>query len=203
MRLYSYVVARDFGFAPNPFEGFCTLATCKPQIRKMATVDDLVIGTGSAERKRAGYLVYIMRVTEVSTFDSYWHDIRFVGKKPNMRGSKKQAFGDNIYHRADASEVWIQENSHHSYPNGSPNPANVANDTKSSAVLISSDFTYFGREGPEIPEIFRSFAGHDICAGRGYKSRFPADLLRELLTWWRSLDTVGYAGRPLDWARTA
>lgn len=28
---YSYVVARDFGFAPNPFNGFLTLATCKPK----------------------------------------------------------------------------------------------------------------------------------------------------------------------------
>jgi hypothetical protein len=25
VRLYSYVVARDFGFAPNPFYGFCSL----------------------------------------------------------------------------------------------------------------------------------------------------------------------------------
>ena len=34
MKLYSYIVARDFGFAPNPFYGFCTLATCKPKIAK-------------------------------------------------------------------------------------------------------------------------------------------------------------------------
>lgn len=34
MTLYSYVVAHDFGFAPNPFDGLCTLATCKPDIRK-------------------------------------------------------------------------------------------------------------------------------------------------------------------------
>ena len=31
MRLHSYVVARDYGFAPNPFLGVCTLATCKPK----------------------------------------------------------------------------------------------------------------------------------------------------------------------------
>lgn len=138
MRLFSYVVARDFGFAPNPFEGFCTLATCKPEIRRMATVDDLVIGTGSAERKRAGYLVYIMKVTEVSTFDDYWYDPRFASKKPNMHGSKKQAFGDNIYHRAAGSDLWIQENSHHSYADGSANPFNVANDTKAINVIISN-----------------------------------------------------------------
>src|SRR5882762_6472831 len=48
VRLYSYVVARDFGFAPNPFYGFCTLATCKPRIRAHACVGDWVLGTGSA-----------------------------------------------------------------------------------------------------------------------------------------------------------
>jgi hypothetical protein len=169
----------------------------------MATVDDLVIGTGSAKRKRTGYLVYIMRVTEVSTFDDYWHDPRFVGKRPNMHGSKKQAFGDNIYYRAEASELWSQENSHHSYADGSVNPANVANDTKAANILISADFTYLGGSGPRLPEAFRSFAGYDVCAGRGYKSHFPAELVRELVRWWRSLDTVGYAGKPLDWTRTA
>ena len=32
-RIYSYVVRYDSGFAPNPFYGYCTLATCKPDIR--------------------------------------------------------------------------------------------------------------------------------------------------------------------------
>lgn len=203
MRLYSYVVARDFGFAPNPFHGFCTLATCKSDIRRTATVGDLVIGTGSATRKRGGYLVYIMNVTEVTTFDRYWIDRRFTGKKPSMHGSKKQAFGDNIYHRTAGSGPWMQENSHHSLADGTANFANVANDTKSINVLVSSDFLYFGGEGPQIPKRFCSFAGYDVCAGRGYKNRFPADLVRELTGWWRSLDTAGCAGRPLDWSKTA
>ncbi|MFH1865797.1 MAG: hypothetical protein ABIK85_07930, partial [Candidatus Eisenbacteria bacterium] len=38
MRLFSYIVARDYGFAPNPFCGVCTLATCKPKIRESASV---------------------------------------------------------------------------------------------------------------------------------------------------------------------
>ena len=29
MSLFSYVVARDTGFAPNPSGGYCTLANCK------------------------------------------------------------------------------------------------------------------------------------------------------------------------------
>src|SRR5712692_10528871 len=52
VKLYSYVVARDYGFAPNPFFGFCTLATCKPEIRKAAAIDDWVIGTGSKRQNR-------------------------------------------------------------------------------------------------------------------------------------------------------
>ena len=36
--LYSYVITRDYGFAPNPFGGICTLATCKPGIRNHAKV---------------------------------------------------------------------------------------------------------------------------------------------------------------------
>ena len=60
--MFSYVVARDFGFAPNPFFGVCTLATCKPKIRAAAEVGDWIIGTGSAERKRSGHVVYAMEV---------------------------------------------------------------------------------------------------------------------------------------------
>src|SRR5262245_31415483 len=45
VRLYSYVVARDYGFAPNPFYGFCTLATCKPDIRRTADIGDWIVGT--------------------------------------------------------------------------------------------------------------------------------------------------------------
>lgn len=32
--LFSYIVRWDHGFAPNPFHGICSLATCKPGIRK-------------------------------------------------------------------------------------------------------------------------------------------------------------------------
>ena len=34
MIVYEYVMTSDSGFAPNPFYGACTLACCKPKIRK-------------------------------------------------------------------------------------------------------------------------------------------------------------------------
>jgi hypothetical protein len=35
-RLFSYTVRVDDGAAPNPFRGLCTLAICKPAIRRGA-----------------------------------------------------------------------------------------------------------------------------------------------------------------------
>jgi len=80
VKLYSYVVARDYGFAPNPFSGSCTLATCKPEIRRMASVGDWVVGTGSATQNRRGSLVYAMKVAEAMSFNSFWDDPRFENK---------------------------------------------------------------------------------------------------------------------------
>src|SRR5262249_28669009 len=49
--LYSYVVDHDYGFAPNPFGGFCTLAkgkygSNKRNIVEIAEVGDWIVGIG-------------------------------------------------------------------------------------------------------------------------------------------------------------
>ena len=44
--LFSYVVAHDGGSAPNPFWGVCTLVICKPDIRRVAQIDNWIVGTG-------------------------------------------------------------------------------------------------------------------------------------------------------------
>jgi len=95
-----------------------------------------------------------MRVDETVTFDEYWTDPRFVSKRPNLRGSLKQQYGDNIYHHtADGS--WIQENSRHSEDDGTPNSGHVARDTKADVVLVSQTYVYFGGSGPVIPKHLR------------------------------------------------
>ena len=205
MRLFSYVVAQDFGFAPNPFYGFCTLATCKPEIRKGADIGDWVIGTGSRGKgkvqDRREFLVYAMHVTEAMTFNEYWSDPRFRRKRPNLRGSLKQCYGDSIYFRDGVGE-WHQQDSHHSYKGGTQNCHNVRRDTKTDRILISTDYVYWGGEGPEIPEKFRNYKGEDIRKkGSGHKNKFSPDLIEEFIRWLRSLDTSDYTGEPLDWTR--
>ena len=204
MKLYSYVVARDYGFAPNPFFGVCTLATCKPKIRIVAQIGDWVLGTGSKTKGRERHMVYAMRITGALTFEQYWASMPFQVKKPNLRGSKKQAFGDNIYSRNALTKKWRQANSHHSMNDGSPNRLNVIADTQVNRVLISSDFIYWGGCGPQVPKRFLKYGSQhlSLCAGRNHKSNFPPGFVQDFVSWIRSLDETGYVGEPLDWRST-
>ncbi|MCH8838395.1 MAG: hypothetical protein IIA60_11460 [Candidatus Marinimicrobia bacterium] len=172
MRLFSYVVARDFGFAPNPFFGVCTLATCKPIIRRVANIGDWVIGTGSGALQRQSFLVFVMRVMKTLSYNEYWDSLIYRLKRPNLRSGLKYAFGDNIYYMDNAGH-WHQEDSHHSHEGGLPNQGNISNDTQTNRVLLSEDFTYWGGYGPEIPSKYLNNNGFNICAKRGHKSRFP------------------------------
>jgi len=149
--LYSYPITRDFGFAPNPFHGLCTLATCKPDVRKVAKVGDWVMGVGGRDlgdvyRK----CIFIMLVSEKISFQEYWCDGKYSLKKPSRNGSRVQMVGDNIYYH-DRTGSFIQEDSHHSNPDGSTNFENLQRDTgRCDQVLISNNFFYFGREAINV-----------------------------------------------------
>lgn len=148
-KVYIYVVDRDFGFAPNPFHSVCTLATCKPTIRRVAREADWIIGMGGLRLKATGRCIFAMKVSGSLTFEEYWSNPLYKDKKPVRNGSQKMMVGDNIYHWSAGS--WQQLNSHHSYADGSPNLHNVTNDTKTNAVLVSDYFFYFGSTAIEIP----------------------------------------------------
>lgn len=161
--VYMYVVARDFGFAPNPFHGVCTLATCKPMIRKTAQIGDWVVGMGGAKLKAVGRCIYAMQVTDALTFDAYYDDPNYHCKRPVRNGTRKTIMGDNIYHRQIGTMAWVQEDSHHSQLDGSPEPSNIKNDTQTNRVLLSRSFYYFGDAAPLIP--------HHILGQLGYRNQ--------------------------------
>lgn len=150
---YSYIITRDYGFAPNPFGGVCTLATCKPKIRKGLDANDFVFGI--SPRELGNKLTFAMKVYEKMTFNEYWNDQRFQFKKPNLNGSKKTAYGDNIYYQK-SDNSWHQSDSHHSFPGGKINYDNLNRDTSVNSVLISYEFFYFGASAIAIPSEFKN-----------------------------------------------
>lgn len=193
--MYSYVVQHDYGFAPNPFWRVCTLANCKPKIRKAANVGDLVIGTGSADIQASGRLVYWMRVSEIVLYDDYWSDPRFARKKPNMKGSLMQRYGDNIYWTGPDG-TYQQLDSFHSEDDGSLSVENRERDTGTTwRVLIGSDFAYYGKAPPMIPEPLHFV----VKKGPGHKCQFADDDRAELEAWLATLPERGYVNEPGRW----
>ncbi|MEP0189767.1 MAG: hypothetical protein ABJP70_01175 [Erythrobacter sp.] len=201
-KLLSYVVRYDSGFAPNPFFGYSTLATCKPDIRKSVKVGDWVVGTGSAARdvNRGDHLVHAMRVTETIDFRHYWTDERFKRKRPMRQGSRRQSCGDNIYYRSDDDCHWLQLPSFHAHPVEAIRQKHINRDTSVDRVLVSNEFYYFGGEGPMLPDEFRVQGARSIVKRfSGMKRIDDANLILDFAAWLRTLDDTGYCGRPRDW----
>lgn len=193
-KVYMYVVARDFGFAPNPFHGFCTLATCKPRTRRVAKVGDWIVGMGGRRLRATGKCLFAMKVSHSETFDDYWSNPLYRDKKPLRNGSKKMIVGDNIYYKKD--NEWQQLNSHHSFPDGSPNPHNIRNDTQTDNVLISDYFFYFGANAVEIPGKILKDLGY--ANGRDHR-KFPFQQARPLIEYLeREFESNRLYGDPYD-----
>ena len=166
-RVYVYVVKYDFGFAPNPFHGTCTLACCMPVIRRGAKVDDWIIGMGGRDLKATGRCIFAMQVTSAMTFDEYWIHEDYIRKRPRRNGSRVTMVGDNIYRRDPQHGGWLQENSIHSMPDGSQDPLNTEHDVSEDRVLLSKNFIYFGSSAPVVPP--RVIASVGYRNGRGHR----------------------------------
>jgi hypothetical protein len=191
MKIHSYVVARDFGFAPNPFFGYCTLANCKPIIRKHANIGDFIVGTKRSPHPNR--IVFFMKIEEILNYNQYWDDERFYLKKPNFKASMKFAFGDNIYHQQE-NGFWCQENSHHTNEDGSRNESNLKTDISGSNVLISTDFCYWGEDAPLLPNELNSI----VKRGPGHKSDFSKPI-KETFLRWIAAQSRGIVAKPIDW----
>lgn len=191
MRLFSYIVSRDFGFAPNPFHGFCTLTACKPKVRKYAMVGDYVVGL--TPKPDGNRICYVMEVEEKMSFDAYWNDPRFQVKKPVFNMSDKYKAGDNIYYRKPDG-VWHQQKSHHTNEDGSPIQANIDADTGSTdQILIASNFSYWGVEAITLPERFGA-----LRVLRAHRNDFDRKFVDDFILWFRNQEK-GVLGQPEKW----
>ena len=226
MIVYEYVMTSDSGFAPNPFHGACTLACCKPKIRKgvaneifgeifgkikktlapnecltkkkkeeiLKDLKDLgleateeetetfdsqikdlflcgnerllkkyikcqskeafiknqniyIIGLAGKQLKeklgKAGEdknpMVFVMRVTDILTYDQYYHDDKYKEKIPH---------GFNVVDANDNTSInWCGDNIYKSVEGQNPDAEN---------------FTYYGKKAGEAPDVGEAYkyVGH-------------------------------------------
>jgi hypothetical protein len=156
VRLFSYKLVHDSGFAPNPFWGVLTLATCKQCIRRSKKVGDWIAGFTSNElcgdEVGSEKLIYLMRVTTKISIADYFNDRKYKDKIPNNK-SEKGWVGDNIYRPKISMPSSYRD--YELIQNSSHDESNIEKDISGQYVLISNEFFYFGRNALEIPSKIR------------------------------------------------
>lgn len=199
MNCFSYKIEHDYGLAPNPFHGYCTLAVCKSQIRnnKQLKIGDWVIGAGSKSLNNFGTIIFAMHLEEKLTFNEYWNDKRFASKKPIVNGSLTQMYGDNFYHQEN--EKWIQEDSAHSLDDGI-NERHQDRDTGGEYVLISKEFYYFGHNSLKIPEEYIKISPAGNARSFQYKN-IPETVKNGFIDWLTRSQSIGIHGDPISWKK--
>lgn len=190
-RLFSYIVSWDGGLAPNPYWGYCTLAVCKPQVRKNAREGDWIVGLSP---RRFGYhIVYAMKVGATPSFAEYFEDARFELKKPNLAAAdQRRAMGDNFYRFDSRRGEFEQLYSAHSHSDGSVDMERMMRDLSGEKVLVAGNFFYFGGDGPILPSRY-SF----LEVGRAHRCNFERRELSKAL-WFLESFEEGVWGVPRD-----
>ena len=187
--MYSYIVVHDYGFAPNPFHGWCTLAACTPNHMGIkAKPGDWIIGFEEARRRHN--LLYAMQVDHVLHFDDYHSDKRFRSKMPRYSGDWRELCGDNLYFTAPSGE-WDRVDSPLHLE-----PELFAKDTKHPYAFVGKHFYYFGEEAVKTPRRFQSL----VHARHGCKASHDPATVEMFVSWLQSTFDLGMAAEPRDGA---
>ena len=207
------MVATDTGFAPNPFFGVCTLACCKPVIRRSVGAR-LLEKSGSVDIRelrsaQPGYIrdqniwvvglagvsltdrlhrsvVYVMQVTDVLDFESYFEE--HPEKRPKRDALATPAdpawHGDAIYTGNDPATARQSVPCTHS-DGDHEDEGNKRIDLNGRFVLVSDHFVYFGKDAPYVP--LEKQLHHGIGHGSNHSPEAIAELESLLNGQWADL----------------
>lgn len=194
-RLFTYKVAADRGSAPNPFGKICTLAICKPIIRRVAQPGDVVAGFGCGDDSNR--LVYLMVVGEAICWECYItrcsNDQSFTAKVP--QGERNP--GDCIWKSATDEQAPLPSWSGHGEDDFE---RDVTNGQK---VLIGRQYWYFGRGdryNARLPNELEAI----VPRGQGHRSNANAGFREKFREWFNTslsnlnIENSGILGQPAD-----
>ena len=188
--LFSYCIRYDNGAAPNPFWGLCTLAICKPAIRRAANIGDWIVGTGSVNSPIgdiSGMVVYAMRVTQKMTMEEYdqYTRLESPNKIPQINhADPRRWYGDSIYDFSIPTP---------SLRPGVHDEGNKCTDLNGEYVLLSDDFFYLGDRPVPLPENLHGI----VKQGQGHRSRANAPYVDDFICWINSLKSKYLHNEPI------
>ena len=183
MRLWRYVIVHDAGSAPNYEPPYLTLAICKPRIRLGAQPGDFVLSfAGQPLSPDPNRVVWGGVVSERVSFQEYWIDPRFAGKRPSA-----SMVPDNIYEPGPFGLVQVENRIH--------DQSHVARDVNGHWVLI---FEPAWRLDPEVASLPKHFADLYLPqnARRGHRVSELDDGVAAELSAWCAAHTVRLAKLP-------
>lgn len=190
MSLYTYRLTVDSGDAPNPYGGICSLAICKPSIRRTCSVGDWIVGLVSkslvynskSSKEHVDRLLYAMKISHKMTFEEY--DI-FCKKECNIKLPNNARTGDCIYFK-NANKQYKQR------LNYAHNLTNMSRDLENGKyVIFAEEFYYFGKNSIEIPKIMEDI----IIKGQGHQKYKNKDYI-EIFEPWIRTQKQGINGNP-------
>jgi len=191
MKICSYILTTDRGFAPNPFYRYCTLAACTTNHMNARIGKEDYIAGFFTDRKSPD-LVFWMKVDEVMGYQEYFNDPRFQRKKPDLKGSWISRCGDNIYFQNESGNFVQTATLYHR------NRVSIAKDTRYAIVYIGKIFSYFGEKAYDDRNSLPIKLRPVLKKGVGIKYTRESDPnFKDYLTWLNS-KTLGRHGDPRD-----
>jgi hypothetical protein len=173
VKLYRYILTSDTGMAPCIDDGLVSLATCKPVIRRCASLGDWVIGCHAGPTP--GVVAWAGRIIRALPIGSYEQEFR--GRS------------DAIYRqRPDGTFERLRPDYH-------PDPRQIKRDESGFALVFDPDSTwYFGDKPKALPGTLLDLAPN----GQGHRVNGvqTGDGAR-LLLWLESIGLPGIHGQPL------
>ena len=180
LKMWSYRIVHDKQFAPNPFKGVLTLATCKPLIRRSKESESGVwlagfaaysVKDGLRPKKGRELLIYLAKISEVMTMQDYWKE--YPQKRAQKCGEEfEEHYGDNIY---DENLRLVNDNNHGEW--------DFKRDISGKNVLICKEFYYFAPDSRlVVPNEFEEL----VYKRRGQTLVQNNDLIQKFIDYVRS-----------------
>jgi hypothetical protein len=200
-----YPMTNIEGFAPCHQDNLCTLAICKPAIRKKAgnlfiknngKIDYWIIGKAAKESQiQTNRLIYFMKVENVITFDEYYREMKYRDRadciykmKDIIKCNCKDPYCE---HRLNCKSYdFVNDKAKRNFQcNGDHSPKTDIGPGQ--FVLLSKKFRYFGGktnydgelllDNWSIPELFWKREGKNGPFRRQFDFREPNKIIDRLI----------------------